>query len=211
MKRRCKGARRLKAAGQSGRKRPTRAPDGDTTHPLLHNRRLLLVAEFQCNGIQLFRRRSSRELPHNKNGKHRQAKASACDGGCRFNSCGRWQPVGRVEPRESVSRHDCRLGWKRALVLPLPCLGNCPGEFFSETVATTATAAEVPMRNSGKKTTSKPCRRYIFVQSSAWYYCKPVSPLVRFLARSISVTAIRISARVLRSGASSIACFSGGP
>ena len=42
-------------------------------------------------------------------------------------------------------------------------------------------------------------------------YCNPVSPLVRFLARSISVTAIRISARVLRSGASSIACFSGAP
>ena len=35
--------------------------------------------------------------------------------------------------------------------------------------------------------------------------------LVRFLARSISVTAIRISARVLRSGASSMACFSAGP
>ena len=42
-------------------------------------------------------------------------------------------------------------------------------------------------------------------------YCRPVSPLVRFLARSISVTAIRISARVFRSGASSIACFSAGP
>ena len=42
-------------------------------------------------------------------------------------------------------------------------------------------------------------------------YCNPVSPLVRFLARSISVTATRISARVLRSGASSIACFSAGP
>ncbi len=42
-------------------------------------------------------------------------------------------------------------------------------------------------------------------------YCNGGSPLVRFLARSISVTAIRISARVLRSGASSIACFSGGP
>src|ERR1700720_2248318 len=42
-------------------------------------------------------------------------------------------------------------------------------------------------------------------------HCNPVSPLVRFLARSISVTAIRISARVFRSGASSMACFSGGP
>ena len=42
-------------------------------------------------------------------------------------------------------------------------------------------------------------------------YCNPVSPLVRFLARSISVTATRISARVLRSGASSMACFSAGP
>ena len=42
-------------------------------------------------------------------------------------------------------------------------------------------------------------------------YCSGGSPLVRFLARSISVTAIRISARVFRSGASSIACFSGGP
>ena len=42
-------------------------------------------------------------------------------------------------------------------------------------------------------------------------YCSPVSPLVRFLARSISVTAIRISARVFRSGASSIACFSAAP
>src|SRR5258708_29825344 len=47
--------------------------------------------------------------------------------------------------------------------------------------------------------------------SSAGYYCSGGSPLVRFLARSIMVTAIRISARVLRSGASSIACFSGGP
>src|SRR6266404_3649208 len=45
----------------------------------------------------------------------------------------------------------------------------------------------------------------------AWCYCSGGSPLVRFLARSISVTAIRISARVFRSGASSIACFSGGP
>ena len=35
MKRGCKGARRRSAAGQSGRKRPTRAPDGDTAHPLL--------------------------------------------------------------------------------------------------------------------------------------------------------------------------------
>jgi len=42
-------------------------------------------------------------------------------------------------------------------------------------------------------------------------YCSGGSPLVRFLARSISVTAIRISVRVLRSGASSIACFSAGP
>src|SRR6202021_885233 len=42
-------------------------------------------------------------------------------------------------------------------------------------------------------------------------YCSGGSPVVRFFARSISVTAIRISARVLRSGASSIACFSGGP
>ena len=42
-------------------------------------------------------------------------------------------------------------------------------------------------------------------------YCSGGSPLVRFLARSITVTAIRISARVLRSGASSIACFSAGP
>ena len=43
------------------------------------------------------------------------------------------------------------------------------------------------------------------------HYCSGGSPLVRFLARSISVTAIRISARVFRSGASSIACFSAGP
>jgi cytochrome c biogenesis protein CcdA len=42
-------------------------------------------------------------------------------------------------------------------------------------------------------------------------YCSGGSPLVRFLARSISVTAIKISARVFRSGASSIACFSAGP
>jgi hypothetical protein len=42
-------------------------------------------------------------------------------------------------------------------------------------------------------------------------YCNPVSPLVRFFARSISVTAIKISARVFRSGASSIACFSAVP
>src|SRR6202041_1750651 len=42
-------------------------------------------------------------------------------------------------------------------------------------------------------------------------HCNGGSPVVRFFARSISVTAIRISARVLRSGASSIACFSGGP
>src|SRR5262249_24554713 len=43
------------------------------------------------------------------------------------------------------------------------------------------------------------------------FYCSGGSPLVRFLARSISVTATRISARVLRSGASSMACFSAGP
>ncbi len=42
-------------------------------------------------------------------------------------------------------------------------------------------------------------------------HCNGGSPLVRFLARSISVTAIRISARVFRSGASSMACFSAGP
>jgi hypothetical protein len=42
-------------------------------------------------------------------------------------------------------------------------------------------------------------------------HCNPVSPEVRFLARSISVTAIKISARVFKSGASSIACFSGAP
>jgi hypothetical protein len=35
MKRGCKGARRRSAAGQSGRKRPTRAPDSDAAHPLL--------------------------------------------------------------------------------------------------------------------------------------------------------------------------------
>src|SRR5882757_360228 len=46
---------------------------------------------------------------------------------------------------------------------------------------------------------------------SALSYCSPVSPEVRFFARSISVTAIKISARVFKSGASSIACFSGAP
>ena len=61
-------------------------------------------------------------------------------------------------------------------------------------------------------------RPYLFGQTevalskpSVFDYCSGGSPLVRFLARSISVTAIRISARVLRSGASSIACFSAGP
>ena len=49
------------------------------------------------------------------------------------------------------------------------------------------------------------------IENKRSLYCNGGSPLVRFLARSISVTAIRISARVLRSGASSIACFSAGP
>src|SRR5579859_1434508 len=39
-------------------------------------------------------------------------------------------------------------------------------------------------------------------------YCSGVSPDVLLLASSISVTAIKISARVFRSGASSMACFS---
>src|SRR5262249_15830874 len=39
-------------------------------------------------------------------------------------------------------------------------------------------------------------------------HCNGVSPGVLLLASSISVTATRISARVFRSGASSIACFS---
>src|SRR5579871_617367 len=39
-------------------------------------------------------------------------------------------------------------------------------------------------------------------------YCSGVSPGVLLLASSISVTAIKISARVFRSGASSMACFS---
>jgi len=39
-------------------------------------------------------------------------------------------------------------------------------------------------------------------------YCSLVSPSPAFLASSISVSATRISARVFRSGASSIACFS---
>src|SRR5207248_114275 len=42
-------------------------------------------------------------------------------------------------------------------------------------------------------------------------HCNGVSPPAAFLASSISVTAMRISARVLRSGASSIACFSAAP
>src|SRR5580693_5744364 len=39
-------------------------------------------------------------------------------------------------------------------------------------------------------------------------YCRGVSPDVLLLASSIAVTAIRISARVFRSGASRSACFS---
>src|SRR5579872_734071 len=39
-------------------------------------------------------------------------------------------------------------------------------------------------------------------------YCSGVSPGVLLLASSISVTAIKISALVFRSGASSMACFS---
>src|SRR4029077_15595627 len=39
-------------------------------------------------------------------------------------------------------------------------------------------------------------------------YCNGVSPGVLLLASSISVTATRISARVFKSGASSMACFS---
>jgi hypothetical protein len=54
-------------------------------------------------------------------------------------------------------------------------------------------------------------RRMTVAMTGLPAYCSPVSPLVCFLARSISVTAIRISARVFRSGASSIACFSAGP
>src|SRR6185312_12768583 len=42
-------------------------------------------------------------------------------------------------------------------------------------------------------------------------YCNGGSPSVFFLARSISVMATRISARVFRSGASSSACFSAAP
>jgi CoA binding domain len=42
-------------------------------------------------------------------------------------------------------------------------------------------------------------------------HCSGVSPGILLLASSISVTATRISARVLRSGASSKACFSAGP
>src|SRR6516162_3948153 len=40
------------------------------------------------------------------------------------------------------------------------------------------------------------------------HYCNGVSPGVLLLASSISVTATRISARVFKSGASSMACFS---
>ena len=42
-------------------------------------------------------------------------------------------------------------------------------------------------------------------------YCSGVSPPVFFLASSISVTATSISARALRFGASSSACFSADP
>src|SRR5262249_50330916 len=42
-------------------------------------------------------------------------------------------------------------------------------------------------------------------------HCNGVSPSVLALASSISVTATRISARILRSGASSSACFSAAP
>src|ERR1044071_5940119 len=42
-------------------------------------------------------------------------------------------------------------------------------------------------------------------------YCNFVSPSFSLLASSISVSATRISARVFRSGASSIACFSAAP
>src|ERR1700726_2941205 len=66
---------------------------------------------------------------------------------------------------------------------------------------------DIPADAADRVATSKP-RRGGWLNND---YCSPVSPLVRFLARSISVTAIRISARVFRSGASSIACFSGGP
>src|ERR1700730_8612896 len=66
---------------------------------------------------------------------------------------------------------------------------------------------DVPADAADRTATGKP-RRGGRLSSD---YCNPVSPLVRFLARSISVTAIRISARVFRSGASNIACFSGGP
>src|SRR5262252_2348050 len=45
-------------------------------------------------------------------------------------------------------------------------------------------------------------------RSKGPHYCNGVSPGVLLLASSISVTATRISARVFKSGASSMACFS---
>jgi hypothetical protein len=52
MKRGCKGARRRSAAGQSGRKRPTRAPDSDAAHPLLAQQRVALARSPNFNATE---------------------------------------------------------------------------------------------------------------------------------------------------------------
>jgi hypothetical protein len=52
---------------------------------------------------------------------------------------------------------------------------------------------------------------HVGLDARSRFHCSGVSPPVAFLASSISVAATRISARVLRSGASSSACFSAVP
>src|SRR3954465_10112065 len=72
-------------------------------------------------------------------------------------------------------------------------------------------AADVhPDADDGVATGGPRRRRRLTIPANG-SHCRGGSPLVRFFAKSISVTAIRISARVLRSGASSMACFSGAP
>jgi hypothetical protein len=147
-----KGARQHKAAGQSGRKRPTRAPDGEAvpSSTCMADGRVWRVAEFQSS-----KRRSSREWP--RNGKHRRAKRSAewmieaatlCSGG-------RWQQVGPVTPRESASQHGCGLGSKRATVRPLPCLLQRRYFLATPLLRKTGTAGEVPVSNSRQKRSQK--------------------------------------------------------
>jgi len=159
-----KKGRRLGTAGQFGRKTPNagtgrRRGPPSTQHGCrpLRARRRISISRSQSS-----KHRSDRERPPQQRHTIIDSKASATS---RIESHSIPRDVqlpGPIAPRESVSRHRCSLGWKRAPVRPLFVLSIHSEDLFGETVARShgdAASWSIAFSSATSGSDPKGCRR----------------------------------------------------